>query len=297
MNNSDPGIDPRPETGETDRRTIVRSGSILSVITLASRVLGLVREIVKGAFLGTSPLSNAFSAAFVIPNLLRRLFAEGSIAVAFIPTFKGYLIDGDREKTKEFLSAIFTVLAFFVTITVLTGIAVTPLIVKMFGTDPVETTLLTRIMFPYLGVISIAALFQGILNSENIFTPSGLTPILFNLSVILSTMFLAPRMENPARAMAIGVLAGGTLQAVFQLPFVLKRGVRFPLMGLRRALRNPGVRTVFKLIAPTVIGMAAYQFNDLVSSALASNAGDGISRVCSTRSGCRNWYWGFSRSR
>ena len=230
----------------------------------------------KAAFLGTSALSDAFSIAFLIPNLMRRLFAEGSVTVAFIPTFKTFLIKNDRDKIKEFFSSVFTLLSFTVSLVVIFGIAAAPLIVSFFKTDKTETVFLTRIMFPYLGFISIAAFFQGILNGKNRFGPSGFVPILFNLSVIGCTMFLSQFTMNPARAMAAGVLLGGVIQAVFQLPFVIKTGYNFCFISLKKALKNPGARNVGRLIAPTIIGMAAYQLNNLIASVIASNSGEGI---------------------
>jgi len=257
--------------------SLLRHGSALSLLTLASRVLGLLREMVKASLLGTSALSDAFSVAFMLPNLFRRLFAEGSIAVAFIPTFKEYLLENDQKKNREFLSCIFTFLTFFVTLAVMAGILAAPLIVRLFGMEEFdETVLLTRIMFPFLGFISIAALFQGILNSLHIFAPSGLAPIVLNIVTILCAYGLSPFTKNPARAMAIGILIGGFLEAAIQFPFVLKNGQRFFFTPLKRAFANPGTRKVLRLIGPTVIGMAAYQLNDLVSTALAGNAGEGV---------------------
>ncbi|HCM26773.1 MAG: murein biosynthesis integral membrane protein MurJ [Treponema sp. GWB1_62_6] len=257
--------------------SLVRHGSTLSALTLVSRVLGLVREMVKAALLGTTALSDAFTVAFMIPNLLRRLFAEGSIAVAFIPTFKGYLIEEDKEKTKEFLSATFTFLSFFVTVAVLIGVAAAPLVVPIFGIKEFdETVFLTRIMFPYLACVSVAAFFQGILNTVHVFAPTGFAPILLNIVTIGAALLLSPFTANPARAMAVGVILGGLLEALVQLPFVLSRGFRFPLISLKRAFTNPGTRTVLRLIGPTIVGMAAYQLNDLVSTALAGNAGAGV---------------------
>lgn len=269
--------DPSPAEEPSDTRSLVRHGSMLSFLTLISRVLGLLREMVKAALLGTTALSDAFTVAFMIPNLLRRLFAEGSIAVAFIPTFKGYLMEKDDRGIREFLSSFFTFLTFLVTLVVIAGILITPLIVPIFGLKEwKETILLTRIMFPFLALISLAALFQGILNSLNVFAPSGIAPILLNLVIILCAYGLSPFTKNPARAMAIGVLVGGTFQALIQLPYVLRRGYRFGIVGLGRAIKNPGTRAVLRLIGPTIIGMAAYQLNDLVSTALAGNAGPGV---------------------
>ena len=257
--------------------SLIRHGSALSLLTLLSRILGLLREITKASFLGTSALSDAFSVAFMLPNLFRRLFAEGSISVAFIPTFKEYLLENNREKTKEFLSCIFTFLTFIVTLMVMTGILAAPFIIRLIGVEEYdETVLLTRIMFPYLGLISLAALFQGVLNSLHIFTPSGLAPILLNIATILCAYGLSPCTRNPARAMALGILIGGFLGIAIQFPFVLKRGQSFFFTSLKRAVSNHGTRKVLRLISPTIIGMAAYQLNDLVSTALAGRAGEGV---------------------
>jgi putative peptidoglycan lipid II flippase len=236
----------------------------------------------KASLLGTSALSDAFSVAFMIPNLFRRLFAEGSIAVAFIPTFREYLLkdsgkDPGEDSTREFLSCMFSLLSFLVSLAVMLGILLSPLIIPFFGLKEAdEAILLTRIMFPFLGFISLAALFQGILNSLKVFTPSALAPIVLNLVVILASYGLSPFTANPARAMAIGVFAGGFLEAAIQFPFVLKMGQRFFFTGLKRAFTNPGTRKVLALIGPTIVGMAAYQLNDLVSTILAGNAGEGV---------------------
>jgi putative peptidoglycan lipid II flippase len=257
--------------------SLLRHGSILSLLTLASRILGLVREMAKAALLGTSALSDAFSVAFMIPNLFRRLFAEGSIAVAFIPTFKEYLQRNDPDDTRCFLSCTLTVLTFLVTVAVIAGILVTPALIPLFGMEAFdETVLLTRFMFPFLAFISLAALFQGILNSVHIFAPSGFAPILLNAVTIACAYGLSRWTANPARAMAIGILIGGFLEAAIQLPFVVKHGFKFFFTGLSRALHNTGVQKIFRLIVPTIVGMAAYQLNDLVSTALAGNAGAGV---------------------
>ncbi|MDR1216734.1 MAG: murein biosynthesis integral membrane protein MurJ [Treponema sp.] len=258
-------------------RSLLIHGSTLSLLTMVSRVLGLLREMTKARLLGTTALSDAFSVAFMIPNLFRRLFAEGSIAVAFIPTFKKRLVEGGEDELKGFLSCVFTFLTFFVTAVVVVGILVSPLIVPLFGlTEFDETVLLTRIMFPFLAFISIAAFFQGILNSVGVFTPSGAAPILLNVATIICAYALKDVMGNPARAMAVGILIGGFLEAAIQLPFILKKGFTFFFKSIRKAVKHPGTQTILKLIAPTIIGMAAYQLNDLVSTALAGNAGQGV---------------------
>jgi putative peptidoglycan lipid II flippase len=247
---------------------MMREGGKLSLLTMASRVLGLLREMTKAAFMGTGSLAEAFTVSFMIPN-----FAEGSITVAFIPTFAGLLAEKDEKKTREFLSASLTVLTVLVLATVALGIACTPLLASLFSTDRGETIILTRMMFPFLALVSIAALLQGILNSVGVFVPSGLGPILFNVCFIAVPFLIGGWTANPARAMAIGVLAGGVAQALCQLPSVLKAGFRFGFIGLRAAFGNPGMRKVLALIAPTILGMAAYQLNDLVCTSLASSVG------------------------
>ncbi|MCR5080351.1 MAG: murein biosynthesis integral membrane protein MurJ [Treponema sp.] len=265
--------------------SLIKKGLSLSVLTLFSRILGLVREMTKAKFLGTTAYSDAFNVAFMIPNLFRRLFAENAISVAFIPTFKGYIEDSDTPEKKQdaqnFVNATFTLISFMTTLFVTIGIIFTPLILKIFfDTEKInaldEGIILTRIMFPYLIVISIAALFQGILNSLKIFSPSGFTPILFNGIVIGFTYIFKDRMANPARAMATGVICGGLVQAFFQLPFVLKNDWKITFTSLKNAFTNPGTKKIMLLVAPTIIGMAGYQLNDVVSTALATHAGEGV---------------------
>jgi len=263
------------------RTNIIKKSSLLVVFTMISRVLGLVREIVKAAFLGTTALSDAFTIAFQIPNLLRRLFAEGTISAAFIPTFKGYLNKNNKKETAEFLSATFTFAVTVFVFTVFVGIGFSGTLIDIFGPNfdnetAKEAVFLTQIMFPYLAFISIAAFLQGILNSLGIFGPSGFTPILFNLSFITAAFVLSPFMDNPARAIAIGVTAGGIIQMLFQVPFILKNGIRFSFSNLKKAFFHPGVRKVMRLISPTLLGMGAYQINIIATTRIANNAGEGI---------------------
>ena len=287
-------------TEKQSKKSLVKSGLLLSLMTFASRIMGLIREMTKASFLGTSMHADAFTTAFMIPNLLRRLFAENSISVAFIPTFRGYLEDSatsgkdsdEFKKTKEFLNSTITLISFCTTVVVILGIAFSPLIIPLFldESDSVltaEAVLLTRIMFPYLFVISLAAFFQGILNGVKIFSPSGFTPVLFNSIVIACTYIFTPlltknaadaelRAQMAARAMSFGVLIGGCVQAIFQLPFVIKTGWFCHFTSLKKAFKNPGTKKVIALVGPTVIGMAAYQLNDVISTALAGKAGTGI---------------------
>lgn len=276
------------------KKSLVKSGLVLSLMTFASRIMGLIREMTKAAFLGTSAYADAFGIAFMIPNLFRRLFAENSISVAFIPTFRGYLeeenSDAKHAETQLFISSTLTFVSFLTAIVTVIGILLSRFIVPFFFKSDVdaailaEASLLTKIMFPYLFVVSIAAFFQGILNGCNIFAPSGFTPVLFNAIVVVITYALTPQLPNPdglpqealaARAMSFGVITGGCFQALFQWPFIKKTGWKTTLTGLKNAFSNPGTKKVVSLIVPTIIGMAAYQLNDVVSTALAGNVGTG----------------------
>ncbi len=279
-------------------KSIVRSGLLLTLMTFASRIMGLVREITKASFLGTGIYADSFSVAFMIPNLFRRLFAENAISAAFIPTFKDYLAKGDSEEnkksTQEFLASTLTLITFMTTCVVVIGVLIAPLIMPFFCDKPdagaadyavqlekylldkSETTILTRMMFPYLIFISIAAFFQGVLNTCGIFAPSGFTPVLFNGIVVVSTYALAPHTSNPARAMAIGTILGGSVQAIFQWPFVYKTGWKAGLTSIKKAFTNPGTRKVIGLLAPTIIGIAAYQLNDTVSTLIAKHVSFGV---------------------
>ncbi len=279
-------------------KSIVRSGLLLTLMTFASRIMGLIREMTKASFLGTGLYADCFSVAFMIPNLFRRLFAENAISVAFIPTFKDYLAKGEsdenKKSTQEFLHATFTLVTFLTACVVVLGVLLTPFIMPLFCKAPEagsadyaaqleyyllersETAALTRIMFPYLFLISIAAFFQGILNTCGIFAPSGFTPVMFNGIVIVSTYLLAPHTSNPARAMSLGVILGGSVQAIIQWPFVMKTGWKVGVTSIKKAFSNPGTRKVLSLIAPTIVGIAAYQLNDTVSTSLAKYVGPGI---------------------
>ena len=283
---------------EKKSKSIVRSGLLLTLMTFASRILGLVREMTKASFLGTGLFADSFNVAFQIPNLFRRLFAENAISVAFIPTFKDYLSKGDSEEnkktTQEFLSATFTLVTFLTVCVVILGTICAPLFMPLFCKAPApgiegyeaeleyyllkfsETTVLTRIMFPYLFFISVAAFFQGVLNTCGIFAPSGFTPVMFNGIVIVFTYLLAPHTSNPARAMAIGTIIGGSVQALFQWPFVRKTGWKTGISSIKKAFTNPGTRKVLSLIAPTIVGIAAYQLNDVVSTSFGSYVGEGV---------------------
>ncbi|MCQ2591895.1 MAG: murein biosynthesis integral membrane protein MurJ [Treponema sp.] len=290
-------------------KSLLISGLLLSVMTFASRIMGLVREMTKAAFLGTGMYADCFAVAFQIPNLLRRLFAENAVSVAFIPTFKAYLekikqaeesgdqelISSTKKETQDFITSTLTLVTFLTSCIVVIGIIITPLLMPIFCKKPTdvnaatyaqelqywltqkqEITYLSRLMFPYLCFVSVAAFFQGVLNGCNIFAPSGFTPVLFNTIVIIATYVLSPYTENPARSMSIGVVIGGSVQALFQWPFIKQTGWKIRFTSLKKTFTNPGTRKVVALIVPTIIGIAAYQLNDVVSTSMATRVGEGI---------------------
>ncbi|MCE5256966.1 MAG: murein biosynthesis integral membrane protein MurJ, partial [Spirochaetaceae bacterium] len=176
-----------PREQEVERKTWR-----LSLMTLASRILGLFREMTKAWFLGTGWLSDAFASAFILPNFIRRLFTEGALSTSFVPGFKRYLQNEDDMKAGNFASSSLTILSILGFLATMVGLVFAPALARLFGTDQTETTLLIRIMFPFLAFASIAALFQGILNSEGIFGPSALAPILFNLIAIAVPWVFSP---------------------------------------------------------------------------------------------------------
>ncbi|MFH2116097.1 MAG: murein biosynthesis integral membrane protein MurJ [Spirochaetota bacterium] len=271
---------------------LMRESGKLSVLTMVSRVLGLVRDATRANLMGTGLLGEAFTVAFNTPNLFRRLLAEGSMSVALIPTLRTYLSEGDKKKTEDFLSATFTILIIVVGLVVAMGMTGSTAIAHLYASvgrqpdvafDALETAVLMRIMFPFLALVSIAAFLQGILNAHGVFGPSGMAPILFNACFIVVPVLSGNVFGNPARAMAAGVLVGGVAQALCQLPAVIHSGSRFRFVHPLAALRNPGMRKVLTLVAPTILGMAAYELNAFVSTALAAGVGAATSVGLSIR--------------
>jgi len=250
----------------------------MSIVTFVSRLFGLLREWLRGYLLGTSGSSDAFAISFMLPNLLRRLVGEGALTAAFIPVFSDYLEHEKREDLEDFIHSFFTLLFLFLITVVAVTIIIAPILrffLPEFTKVPgkVELTIfLTRLMFPYILFISLAALTQGILNTFKVFVPSATTPILLNITIITVGLTFAYKVRNPSIALGIGVVAGGVIQFVFQLPFMLRRGI-----GYRFSLQfnNPGVRKVFLLMIPGAVGAGVYQINAFVSQLIAATLEEG----------------------
>jgi len=248
----------------------------MTAMTLLSRVLGLVREQVRAHYLGTGSASDAFGLASMLPNLFRRLFAEGAMTAAFIPVLVETMEKGKAAVTKEFLSKFVTFLSCVAILFSIAGLLATPWIIDTFFSSEfrkvegkVELTVaLTELMWPYLAFISIAALFQAILNAHKIFGPSAFTPVLLNLSIIGCGVAFADAFSDPAYGLVIGFLVGGVVQAAFQLPYIWRWTTSRFSLDFR--FRHPQVRRVLIIMGPGIFAAGIYQINVFVSQLIAS---------------------------
>ena len=262
------------------KRSILSSALVMSAITLGSRVLGLVREQVRAHYLGTSFASDAFGVAFQIPNLLRRLVAEGAMTSGFIPIFTQTRNDDGEDASWDFTRRFLNLQVVVLCVIVGLGIGFRSEIVDAFaaiGGRSLEpeleslTTDLLALMFPYIAFVSFAAVIQGILNSFQIFWVSASTSILLNVSVITAAVIGGEVYGEPVYAMAIGVVVGGFLQFVTQLPWAHRVGFRWR----PDFYPGPAVRRALALLGPTTLGVGVYQLNVLISQAIAWGIGDG----------------------
>jgi len=263
-----------PDQSQDENHSVVDAAGMIGVATFSSRILGFIRDMVLAQLFGATPAADAFFVAYRIPNLLRELFAEGSMSSAFIPVFTEYQTLKSKRDAWELASAVFTTLLTIVTGITLIGIVVASGIVWLFAPgfhdEPMKlemTTLLTRIMFPYLIFISLAALAMGILNSLRAFAAPAFSPVFFNIVIISCAYFLSPVLPEPIVGVAIGVVAGGAAQFAMQLPGLKSRGMLF---GLRYEPGHPGVRRIGWLMVPSLLGLSVTQINITVSTVLSS---------------------------
>ncbi len=262
-------------------RQVLRSASIMTLMTVLSRILGLVREQVRAVLIGTGASSDAFGLAPTIPNLFRRLFAEGAMTAAFVPILTEHLHQSTLARTREFLSRFVTLLTFAVTAFTVVAILLTPWLIDTFFASEfrnvpgkvVLTTTLTQLMWPYLVLVTLAAVIQGILNAHKIFGPSAFAPVLMNAGIIAGAVAFRTTFDDPAYALVIGFLAGGVLQLLFQIPWLFRdTPIRF---GLDLNLRDPEVRRVLKVMVPGIFAAGIYQFNVFASQIIASGLAEG----------------------
>jgi putative peptidoglycan lipid II flippase len=256
-----------------ERQLIGALGSI-SLATLASRVLGFGRDVVVALAFGAGPVTDAFFVAFRIPNVLRRLLAEGALSTAIVPVFGEYAATRSRDELRRMLRAVLGAGLLVLFATTALGIALAPwllaLIAPGFGVDPGQRTLavgLTRVMFPYLALVGLAALATGALHTCGRFLAAALGPAVLNLAMIAAVLLLAARLEPPVLALALGVLAGGVGQVLVQLPSLARAGL---LVGPSAELGHPALRRVGRLLVPAVVGLAAVQLMVFVNTLLAS---------------------------
>lgn len=260
-----------------ENRNVTRAAGVVGVATLVSRIFGYVRDMVLASFFGAGMAADAFIAAFRIPNLLRRLFGEGSLSIAFVPVFTETMLKGDREDAFRLAVSSLKLLLLGLSVVTVVGVLSAPLIIHLvapgFSAFPEKMALtvwLTRIMFPYVILIGLVALCMGILNVLGHFAAPAIAPVLLNLAMI-AAVFAVARFSDSETVRVVGlaggVLLGGVLQLALQLPYLVRYGIRF---WTRSGLWHPGMKKVGLLMLPTIFGAAVYQINILVGTLLAS---------------------------
>jgi putative peptidoglycan lipid II flippase len=253
---------------------VLRAAAVVGAATLASRILGFVRDLVVARGFGAGPVTDAFFVAFRLPNLLRRLLAEGALSSAFIPVFTEYLTTRPRAEVLRMLRAVAGVTLGVLALVSLLGMIGAPVLVRVMAPgffDAAETgaltVRLTRLMFPYLLLVGLAALAMGVLNAHRHFLVPALAPAMLNLGIIAGVLILAPRLAEPVFGVAIGVLAGGAGQVGLQIAPLARRGV---LVAPTLEPRHPAVQRIVRLMGPVTLGQSAAQLNILVDTIIAS---------------------------
>ncbi|MCE9612124.1 MAG: murein biosynthesis integral membrane protein MurJ [Chthoniobacter sp.] len=266
-----------------------KAAGLVSLAVMSSRLLGLVREQVFAALFGASAGMDAFIAAFRAPNLLRDLFAEGALSTAFITTFSEKITTGGEQEAWRLANKVATLTAVFMSAVTLVGIALAPQLMHVLaagfgeGTEKMAVAvLLTRIMFPFIALVSLAALVMGMLNARNVFGMPAMASTFFNIGSIVGGVTLGWWLDpafgtkhygtGSLIGLSIGTLIGGTLQLVVQFPALRRVGFHF---RPDFAWRDPGVRRILMLMGPAVIAASAVQVNVMVNGNFASHLGDG----------------------
>jgi len=265
-------------------KKLIKSGLIVSVMTLFSRILGLVRDVVIANIMGAGSSADVFFFANKIPSFLRRLFAEGAFAQAFVPVLSEYQAKDEAQggnETKKLVAQVSGTLGVIISFVTLFGMLASPLFVMLFGVgwfvdwlhDGPATakfdlaSLLLKITFPYLWFISFTALSGAVLNTLGKFAISAFTPVLLNVGIISSAIFLSPYFNDPAFALAWGVFLGGLSQFLFQIPFLYRAGF---LVKPKWDWHAEGVKKIRKLIMPALFGVSVTQINLLLDTIIAS---------------------------
>ncbi|CAN5508921.1 murein biosynthesis integral membrane protein MurJ [soil metagenome] len=265
-----------------NQRVSARATGVVGIAILCSRILGLVREMIIAAMFGASAYLDAFLTAFRAPNMLRDLFAEGALSTAFVTTFSKKIASEGDESAWRLANKVATLTVVFMSIVVLLGVLLAPLLVSLlapgFNPEKAElTALLARVMYPFILLVSLAALVMGMLNAKHVFGVPAMASSFFNLGSIVGGVSLAWWLDptfgpRALVGLAIGTLLGGLLQLVVQIPSLLKVGYVF---HPDFAWRDKGVRKVLQLMGPAVIAASAVQVNVLINSIFASYLQDG----------------------
>ena len=241
---------------------------------MLSRLLGLARDIVIARFFSASDAADAFFVAFKIPNFLRRLFAEGAFSLAFVPVLTEYRNNYSAAQTRDLVDRVAGTLGLILLLLSLVGVAASPLLIGIFAAGFVDqpekfelTADMLRITFPYILLISMTAMAGGILNTLKRFAVPAFTPVLLNLSMIGSALWLSPRLDVPVTALAWGVLIAGVAQLSFQLPFLYRAGL---LPRPKWGWQHAGVQKIVKLMIPALFGSSVAQINLLFDTFIAS---------------------------
>lgn len=262
--------------------SLMKSAATISAFTLCSRITGLIRDMLIARYFGVTPATDAFYVAFRIPNLLRRLFAEGAFSQAFVPMLSQVRETSAPDRTQEFIGNVFSLLALAVLTASIVGALAAPAIVWAiatgFANDPQTFTLataLTRFMFPYIFFMSLAAFAAAVLNTWKHFAVPAFTPVLLNLSFIACILLVAPYLADPIWALAIAVIGGGVLQLGMQLWEMRRLGVFPRFVNPLKSLRDNDVRQVLKLMVPALVGVSVAPVSVLINTNIASHLGDG----------------------
>jgi len=258
----------------SEESTIARPAGTVAFFTFLSRILGLIRDMVVAFSFGAGANSDAFFVAFRIPNMLRRMVAEGALTASFLPVYVDHLENQAPEEARKVVDVVFTILTMVLALLTLIGVALSPWIIRLFAPGflsvPGKFELavsLNRIVFPYIFFVSLVALCMGILNAKRHFAAPAASPILLNVFMILGALWLSRWCNPPIYGLAIGVVVGGLFQFLLQLPALASKGVRF---RPDFSFRHPAVRRIALLFLPAAFGAAVYQLNVFVSNLLAS---------------------------
>lgn len=253
---------------------LLKSLATISSMTLFSRVLGFIRDAIVARYFGAGMATDAFFVAFKLPNLLRRIFAEGAFSQAFVPILAEYKSQQQDEATKQFISTVAGLLTLVLACITAVGILAAPIIILITApgfTVPAEkfalSVMMLRITFPYIFFISLASFAGAILNTWNRYSVPAFTPTLLNLSMIAFTIFASPYFDPPILSLAVAVVVGGVLQLLYQLPFLKRLGL---LIMPKLEMKNSGVWRVLKHMAPAIVGVSVAQISLIINTIFAS---------------------------